>query len=428
MKALLFERTIPRYAASRIASTLGGSGKGVKVGPLRLTDNASEPGIPGPDWQRLTVRLSGICGSDLATLDGHSSRYFEDIVSFPFVPGHEIVADNDEGQRVVVEPVLTCAARNVSPPCAPCSAGDTGCCTSLSLGHLAPGLQTGFCADTGGGWGRYLVAHASQVHPVPENFSDEDAVMVEPAACGVHAALAAKLTGGETVALLGAGTLGLVTLAALRRWSSPRTIVVGAKYPIQKEWAAKLGADLVVEPSEVLRAVRRVTGSMVAAPASATVSDSAPGLGPRRASAGSSRRRGAWSPGASASPRRLSGGADLVIDCVGNATSLDTALSVVRPRGKVLLVGMPGPVRIDLAPLWHREVSVAGAYAYGRETALDGSPRTFDLAFELVGEHSLGQLVSARYPLERHAEAVAHAAAAGPRGSVKIVFDPRRRR
>jgi threonine dehydrogenase-like Zn-dependent dehydrogenase len=82
---------------------------------------------------------------------------------------------------------------------------------------------------------------------------------------------------------------------------------------------------------------------------------------------------------------------------------------------------MPGHVSIDLTPLWHREVQLVGAYAYGAE----GSRRTFDLAFELVGSLGLGRMVSARYPLERFAEAIEHAAAAGRRGAVKVTFDLR---
>ena len=74
-----------------------------------------EQRLTGPDWHRVRPRLAGICGSDLATIDGRSSRWFEPIVSFPFVPGHEIVGDLDDDSRVVIQPTLTCAARGVEP-------------------------------------------------------------------------------------------------------------------------------------------------------------------------------------------------------------------------------------------------------------------------------------------------------------------------
>jgi threonine dehydrogenase-like Zn-dependent dehydrogenase len=213
--------------------------------------------------------------------------------------------------------------------------------------------------------------------------------MVEPAACAVHAALSAgAYLSGATVVVLGAGTLGLCTLAALRAVSLPGHIIVGAKYPEQRELASALGATVVAQPEEVHRAVRRVTRSMEIGYAGG----------------------------------RLSDGADVVIDCVGSASSLAEALAIVRPRGRIVMVGMPGRVSVDLTPLWHREVELVGAYAYGTE----GGRRTFDAALDLVAEADLGRLVSALYPIDRYAEALEHAANAGRRGAVKVAFDLRR--
>jgi len=358
-------------------------GSGGRVGPLKLAD-IEEPALPGPGWQRIRPRLAGICGSDLATIDGKSSRYFESIVSFPFVPGHEIVADSDGG-RVVVEPVLGCGPRGIDPPCSFCATGLTGSCQNLALGRLEPGLQTGYCSDTGGGWSTALVAHRSQLHPVPEAMSDEAAVMVEPAACAVHAARRAGNGHRSSVVVLGAGTIGLCTIAAVRRHLSPDTLIASAKHPEQRALALALGADVVVEPGEVRRAVRRTSRSPM-------VGD---GVG---------------------------GGADVVFDCVGSADSLADALAVVKPREQVVMVGMPGRVSVDLTGLWHKEIRLVGAYAYGVE---ESGERTFDLAFDLVTDADLGRLVSAAYPLDRYRDAIDHAANAGSRGAVKVAFDLR---
>jgi threonine dehydrogenase-like Zn-dependent dehydrogenase len=405
MKALVFERNVARYAASRVASVLG-SGRGAGIGPLRLLDTTA-PDLPADDWFFLRPLLSGICGSDLATIDGRSSRYFEDMVSFPFVPGHEVVGVLDDGGldhagrllppgvRAVIEPVLGCAPRHIHPLCPQCSQGQANLCGNVAFGDLEPGLQTGFCTDTGGGWSTApLVAHHSQLHGVPASFSDEDAVMVEPTACAVHAVQSAGIEPGHLVAVVGAGTLGLATVAALAGISRPVTgctVMVGAKHSHQRQLAAGLGADTVVAPDQLARAVRRHAGSLV--------------LG-----------------------GRLNNGADVVFDCVGTSQSLAEALSIVRPRGKVVLVGMPGKVAVDLAPLWHRELTLVGAYAYGQEPAAGGTEprRTFELALELVGAAGLGSLVSAAYPLERYEEAIAHAGGAGRRGAVKVVFDLRK--
>jgi threonine dehydrogenase-like Zn-dependent dehydrogenase len=438
VSSLLFERSLPRFAAARLASTFG-SGRGAGVGPLRLVEQEAPP-LPGEGWTHVHPLLSGICGSDLSTLDGRSSCYFEDIVSFPFVPGHEVVgllpadavgADGrllPAGTRVVLQPVLGCAARHIEPPCAACAAGHVGNCGRLAFGHIRPGLQTGFCADTGGGWStKGLVAHASQLFAVPEGLSDADAVTTEPVACAVHAVLGAGIREGDVVAVLGAGTLGLTVTAALAhlaaggRLPAPRSLLVGAKYGHQQRLAREFGATEALPPEQLARAVRRHSHSL---------------------SFG----------GAAGETATLSGGADVVIDCVGSAESITQSLAMVRPRGTVALVGMPGKVTIDLAPLWHREVRLAGAYAYGTETVGASSPGaeavpaagtvrrksaatsaaaaaqpterpTFDLAFEVVAAQSTGRLVSATYPLARFEEAVAHAGAAGRRGAVKIAFD-----
>ena len=82
MKALVIEEDLARFGAARLASSWR-SGGGGRVGPLSLRD-VDAPSLPGEGWVELRPRLSGICGSDLATVDGRSSRWFEPIVSFPF--------------------------------------------------------------------------------------------------------------------------------------------------------------------------------------------------------------------------------------------------------------------------------------------------------------------------------------------------------
>lgn len=191
MKALRFKRQAGRYAAAAVAGRLR-AGSGAGVGPLSLVD-VDEPELPSPEWVRLRPRLAGICGSDLATIDGHASRYFDPIVSFPFTPGHEVVADLDDGSRAVLIPVLSCAVQGIDPVCRACAAGRTNHCGRLAFGHLEPGLQSGFCESTGGGWSAEMVAHPSQILAVPDAMSDEAAVMVEPTACAVRGA-----TGGPS--------------------------------------------------------------------------------------------------------------------------------------------------------------------------------------------------------------------------------------
>ncbi len=386
MKALRFSRSEGRYAAAMLMSRLR-PGSGAAVGPLALVDD-DEPALPTDEWLRIYPRLAGICGSDLATIDGKASRYFEDFVSFPFVPGHEIVADTDDGRRVVLEPVLGHASRGFDLPFPGARPADGNDYRHLTCGHLKPGLQTGFCESTGGGWSTELVAHPSQLHEVPDTMSDEAAVLMEPIAGGVHAALRAGVTPGATVAVIGAGAMGLVTVAALRHFTEAGKILIGAKYPIQRQMAEQFGADVICAPDELARAVRLATGSFM--------------IG-----------------------GRLSGGADVVIDAVGSAESIEAAIAMCRPRGRVLLLGMPGVVELDLTALWHRETELVGTYTYGREEHDGQVTNSFALAFQLAASVPFDDLLSATYPLDRYVDALSHAAEAGRRGGIKVAFDLR---
>jgi threonine dehydrogenase-like Zn-dependent dehydrogenase len=122
----------------------------------------------------------------------------------------------------------------------------------------------------------------------------------------------------------------------------------------------------------------------------------------------------------------LTGGAHATIDAVGTSESIADCLRFTRPRGRVVLLGMPAEVSVDFTGLWHRETELVGCYTYGTETMPDGSRvRTFQLALETVAAARLERLVSATYRLEDYEDAIAHAAAAGRRGAVKIAFDLR---
>lgn len=391
MKALQISRKVARLGLARMVSALSASAA-ARVGPLELV-NIDPPASLGEGWHTVKTRLSGICGSDLSTIEGHASTYFDDWVSFPFVPGHEVVGELSDGTRVVIEPVLGHAARGFALPFADAAPGDGNDYAHLALPPLEPGIQTGFCHSTGGGWSTSFLAHDSQLHHVPNDMTDETAVMVEPAAGGIHSALMCwpSIVGVENpvVAVLGAGTMGLCAIAGLRRYVPGVKILVGARYAHQQSLARHFGADIVVAPGELLRAVRREVGCHV-------VGD------------------------------YLSGGAHATIDAVGNSGSLETCLQITKPRGRIVLMGMPAEVTVDLTGLWHRETQIVGSYTYGTETMPDGSRRrTFDLAMDTVIACDMAQMVSATYPLDDYEEAISHAANAGRRGAIKVAFDLR---
>lgn len=405
-------RSTSRYlAAKAVGGRLPGALAG-PIAPLRLV-NRDEPRTPGQDWVRVRPRLSGICGSDLATLSGQSSFYFSPLVSMPFVPGHEVVGELLDdvaptprpgegtpttqrdgmaaGTRVVLDPVLSCGPRGVGP-CEWCADGAHGRCDRVTVGHVSPGLQTGYCADTGGGWGRRLVAHRDQLHAVPDTLPDERAVLVEPLACAVHAVRRARVEAGQSVLVVGAGTVGLFTLLALRALTQAASVTVVAKHDRQRELAGAFGATDVVAPDRAVKALRRASQAFL--------------LHPERGS------------------DFLLGGADVAFEATGSSAGLDLALRTVRAGGRVVLAGLPS-ARADLTPIWYRELELVGAYASGGSLEPAGDRVSdFDTAIALAADAPLDGIVSATYPLQRWREAIDHAFAAGRLGALKVAFAP----
>jgi threonine dehydrogenase-like Zn-dependent dehydrogenase len=389
MLALTFQRSIASFA---IVKASGGR-PDVATSALSMLHlgDVPEPQLPAREWVRVLPTLSGICGSDLAAISGHASLYLDPLTSYPFVPGHEVVGTLDDGTRVVIEPALGCKVRGVEPPCPRCAEGRPGLCYNVTEGPIEVGLQTGYCADTGGGWGEELVAHPSQLHPVTEGLTDEAAVLIEPFACCVHAALRGGASKDDLVVVLGAGTIGLLTVAAIRLFTPPKRLIAVAKHPTQRDLARKLGADQVIAPADVFQRVRF-----------ATAARRLEGMG----------------------RSLLLGGADLTFDCVGRADSLNDAVRITRGGGTVVAVGMPGEERVDWAPIWQRELTVLGAYAYGSEPKREGK-RTFDLALEAAPELHLETLTGPLFGLGEYRDAITYAMSAGRLGAVKVAFDLR---
>ena len=392
MLALTYARSIPAFAVVKAAGGRADLATSA-LSMLKLGD-VPEPQLPARDWVRVMPGLSGICGSDLAAISGHVSLYLDPLTSYPFIPGHEVVGVLDDGARVVIEPALGCLVRGVDPPCPRCAEGRPGLCYNVTEGPIEVGLQTGYCADTGGGWGETLVAHPSQVHPVPDSLTDEAAVLIEPFACCVHAALRGGATKDDMVVVAGAGTIGLLTVAAVKLFTPPKRLIAIAKHPTQRDLARKLGADQVVAPADVFQRVRFATAAR--------------------------RLEGMNRP-------LLLGGSDVTFECVGRADSLNDAVRFTREGGTVVVVGMPGEEKVDWAPIWQRELTVTGAYAYGTEPKRKGR-KTFDLALEAAPEMHLDELTGPLFGLGEYRDAIAYAMSAGRLGAVKVAFDLRRLR
>lgn len=405
MKAIRFDATIPRYAAGlamgKVRASLLWSGRS-----CTYVADVPEPELIGPEWVRIHTKLGGICGTDIGTIHLHTSPYFSPFASFPYTFGHENVGviaevgpetgDWQVGQRVVVEPLLWCAPRGFTRDqwCVNCARGQINLCLRVTEGALAPGIITGSCRDTGGSWSRSFVAHRTQLYAVPDHVSDENALMIEPFAVGLHPALGDRPADDETVLILGAGTIGLCLLAALRAVGCRARILVAARYPFQADAARRLGASEIVA-GDLYAGIAGHTGAALHKPM----------IG----------------------KRVMTGGVDRTYDCVGNDATLDDALRLTRAGGKVMLVGVPGVAKgVDWTAIFAQELTVQASYIYNNAEQWNGQTcSTFDVALELMasGQVDLGWMVTHRFPLEQYGAAFALHSRKGDSGLIKAVFE-----
>ena len=315
--------------------------------PLRLVTIDEAPRCGAPAGPGCAPGCPGICGSDL----GVRHRLDQPLL---LRPGVAAVRARPRGGRRAARRLRRPARRHpgrarpgahLRRPRASSPAGrarparPTGASGSPS-GHLAPGLQTGFCADTGGGWGQRARRAPQPAAPGARGLlDDEQAVLVEPLACAVHTgpgrAAPAPATGCWSPA---PASVGLFAMLALRELTPAGEITVVAKH---------------APPARAGQGARR--HQVVA-----------PGRGAARAYVVRPRRL----PGAPEPAGRVAvpllGGVDVAIDAVGSrAVARDLALRATRAGGRVVLSGMP-PARADLSPAWFRELEVVGSYASAR--------------------------------------------------------------
>ena len=408
MRALQYRRSVGRYALQK---ALGGRLPRARLGlaPLTLCDLPEVP-LPTPQWVRIAPHLAGICGSDLATITAHGSPYLAPVTSLPFVMGHELVGTVTQvgtevthitgGERVVLRPALGCAVRGIDPPCDPCARGCYALCRNVTRGDIAPGIQTGFCRDTGGAWSDSLVAHQSQVFRVPDELDDRAAVLVEPFACALHGALRVTPGPDDTVLIIGCGTLGLLTIAALRGAGCRARLVALGRFAHQREHARRLGADEVLEAwGTVEERYTRWAGALQAEMLKAELGKPV-----------------------------VIGGADYTFDCVASSRSLDDSIRFTAAGGTLVLAGMPGvPQGVDWTPMWFKELTVRASYAYGTETVAQQRQDTFTYALELMREwgSKLAPLVSEPYELEQYPQALRAALGIEPSPAIKTIFNVR---
>ncbi len=407
MKAIQFNFTIPRYilglGLGKISSNFYWSG-------MTCTQyrEISDPHLPGDDWVVVKTRLGGICGTDMSAVKLTASTYSTPLITFPFVIGHENlgriekigpkVTNWEVGDRVVVEPSLWCKPRGINELCPYCEKGEINRCINITQGSISPGISTGLCHDTGGSWAPYFVAHQEQLYKVPDHISDENGMMVEPFAIGLHAALQNFPQDSEQVLIIGAGTIGLCLVAALRALGSNAEIIAISRYGFQSDAAAKLGATQVIRgsrDSSYYNDVVELTGADLKNPVMGKP--------------------------------LVMGGVDRVFDCVGSNSSLDDAMRLTKNGGQVVFVGEPGIVKnLDWTPIFTQDLEVKAAYLYNHAEEYKGQQwKAFNLAIDLMvnGKVDLGWMVTHKFELDDYKQAFSVTDHKKQGKAIKVAFE-----
>ena len=321
--------------------------------------------VPEPEsgWARVKIELAGICGSDTHAVAGHHPLLIP-----PYLPGHEMIGWVDAlgddvtgvevGQRVLVQPNVGCGE------CVNCRAGRVNACQTL---------QWIGCDSSGklpGGMAEYVAAPARMLFPISDEIAADDAVLIECLSTPVHAArIAGDLTGAKVV-VVGAGTIGLLSVLAAKH-AGAGTIVVLDLEESKRERALRYGADYAVDAA----------GDSVAAVA-----------------------------------ELLDGPADVVFDCVTIEATLRQSLQMLRRAGTLLVVGVPPrDASLPLPYIQDWELRVQGCANYTVEDILT--------AIEIANQGGLpgSEIVTAHYAIDDATEAF-EVAAKGTSG--KVVIDP----
>jgi threonine dehydrogenase-like Zn-dependent dehydrogenase len=377
--------------------------------PMALRD-VPDPLPLGPDWMVLRTRLCGICGSDIkqVLLEGDADNPMTAFISFPQVLGHEVVAIVEragpdagvsEGQRVVLNPWLSCAPRGISPPCPACEAGDYSCCWHFLEGRLTPGIHSGNSSDAPGGFAERLPAHRSMVVPVPDDVPDEVAVLADPFSVALHAVARNPPPPGGRAVVYGAGALGSCATAVLGALYPSVTVAVIARWDAQAALARKLGAAEVLahEPrDELIEHIGTFAGAPVRQP---------------------------WG----GLPVLYPGGVDVVYDTVGAAASVEVGVRVLRTHGTLVQMGVAPIERCEWTPWYFKELRLVGSNAFGVEEIDGVRQHAMNHYLDLVraGRIDLEGLLTHTYPLERWHDAFMALVEQGTTGAIKVAFDLR---
>jgi threonine dehydrogenase-like Zn-dependent dehydrogenase len=304
--------------------------------------------------------------------------------------------DLEVGQRVVLNPWLSCGPRGIDPQCPACQVGDYSLCWHFTDGRLSRGIHTGNAKEATGGFAPRLPAHDSMLIPVPDSIPDDVAVMADPFSVSLHGVTRNPPPPGGRCVVYGAGALGTTTTAILRSLHPDVEVLTVARWPAQAELAASLGAKVVApEPREALvEEIAAWSGGML-----------------RRAWAGL--------------PMAHPGGVDVVYDTIGAPETLEVGVRVLKARGSLVQSGVSTPARWEATPLYFKEIHLVGSNAFGVEEVDGRRQHGIRHYLDLVdqGRVDIRPMLTHTFPLDRWRDAFSALADQGASGAIKVAFD-----
>jgi threonine dehydrogenase-like Zn-dependent dehydrogenase len=392
--------------AGRLAKNLANSPVGLQQIP--------DPRPLHHDWVITRPRLTGICGSDSKQIlldfgEGDTDNAMAAFCSFPQVMGHEVVADVVEvgpkaagvevGQRVVLNPWLSCGPRGIEPVCPACASGDYSLCWSFCDGDIKPGIHTGVSADVTGGYAELMAAHDSMLFGVPDSVPDELAVFADPFSVSLHSITRHPPPQSGRVLVYGAGSLGLCAVAILRALYPDVAVAVVARFDAQAQLARRFGATMVLPHEPRLAIIEELV----------------------------SWGGGRLYPPLQGLPMAHPGPIDVVYDTVGKPETFEVGVRVLKARGTLVKAGVHAPGRWEWSPLYFKEISWVGSNAFGVEE-VDGVRKHaiahyLDLAAD--GRIDLRPMLTHTFRLQQWRDAFLALADQGASGAVKVAIDQR---
>jgi threonine dehydrogenase-like Zn-dependent dehydrogenase len=367
-----------------------------------------------PDWVLLKTRLCGICGSDYKQVfidfQGIDSP-LATLTTMPQVMGHEVLATVERlgsevtglavGQRVVLNPWLSCAPRGISPLCEACADGQYSLCVNFKRGRFAAGIHTGTCRDISGGFAPFLPAHESMAIPVPEEITDDAAVLADPFSVSLHSVLRHPPKPGDIVVVYGCGTLGLCAIEILNKLFDVKIYAI-TRFEHQARLARQLGAIATVPWRPVENIIERFCDITRAAELLPPVE----GVGGLPMLFGTR-------------------GVRAVYNTVGTAESIEVAVRIAGPRSTVVLSGVDTPARFEWSPHYFKEINLVGSNAFGVEEWNGVRKHAMLHYFDLIraAKIDVTPIITHRYRLEDYRQAFLATHRQGESGAVKVLFE-----